>query len=92
MKYILLMVAPFFLQLLEVDPDVIMRVELGGSKSRSSSKKKGDALIVYLAIIVVVAALLGGYFTADAIMKRADAEYDAFAYAEQRRRQQRGYY
>lgn len=161
--YILLMAAPFFLQLLEVDPDVIMRVELlasdllyllvgvpivlsgvriwltslrraweersfaylatagwnsyaqihnmmsfarqapsafgrvvevlfGGSKSRSSSKKKGDALIVYLAIIVVVAALLGGYFTADAIMKRADAEYDAFAYAEQRRRQQRGYY
>ena len=50
----------------------------GGKKSRSKSSKKDEAMMVYLAIIVIVVALLGGYFTADAIMKRADAEYDLF--------------
>ncbi len=46
----------------------------GGSKKRRSSKN--DGAIIMLAILVVVLALLGGYFTADAIMRKADAEYD----------------
>ena len=48
----------------------------GGRKSRSS--KKGKELLIYLVIIIVVLAILGGFFTADAIRKRADAEYDMF--------------
>lgn len=56
----------------------------GGKKSKSKSSKKGEAAMVYLAIIVVVIALLGGYFTADAIMKRADAEYDLFEKVERK--------
>lgn len=39
-------------------------------------KKKGSEYIAALAILVVIVALLGGYFTASAIMKKADAEYD----------------
>jgi hypothetical protein len=39
-------------------------------------KKKGSEYIVALAILVIIIALLGGYFTASAIMKKADAEYD----------------
>lgn len=62
----------------------------GGKKSRSKSSKKGEEMMIYLAIIVVVVALLGGYFTADAIMKHADAEYDLFDKMERRyERQQR---
>ena len=43
----------------------------GGSKKRSSSKN--DGAIVMFAILVVIVALLGGYFTANAIMRKADA-------------------
>ena len=50
--------------------------EKGGR--RSSSSKKKDTAVVYVAIILVVLAVFGGYFTADAIMKRADEEYDLF--------------
>ena len=46
----------------------------GGSKKRNSSKN--DGAIVMFAILVVIAALLGGYFTANAIMRKADAEFD----------------
>ncbi len=46
----------------------------GGSKKRRSSKN--DGAIIMLAILVVVLALLGGYFTANAIMRKADAEFD----------------
>lgn len=42
-------------------------------------KKKKDDIVVALAIVVLLVAILGGYFTASAIMKRADREYDAFA-------------
>lgn len=56
----------------------------GDKKSRSKSSKKGEAMMVYLAIIVVVIAVLGGYFTADAIMKHADAEYDLFGKVERK--------
>lgn len=45
-------------------------------------KKKAEGYIVLLAILVIIVALLSGYFTASAIMKKADREYDAFAYAE----------
>lgn len=50
----------------------------GGSESRSRSSKKNDGMIIVLALVVVILALLGGFFTANAIMKRADAEYDLF--------------
>ena len=46
----------------------------GGSKKRSSSKN--DGAIIMFAILVVIVALLGGYFTANAIMRKADAEFD----------------
>lgn len=46
----------------------------GGSKKRNSSKN--DGAIVMFAILVVIVALLGGYFTANAIMRKADAEFD----------------
>ncbi len=42
-------------------------------------KKKSDTAVVGAAIILVVLAVCGGYFTAHAIMKKADREYDAFA-------------
>lgn len=56
----------------------------GGKKSRSKSSKKNDALVAYLAIALVALAIFGGYFTADYIMKRADANYDMFADYERR--------
>ncbi len=49
----------------------------GDGKSRRSSKK-GSEYTVLLAILVVVLALAGGYFTADAIMRKADRDYDGF--------------
>ena len=49
----------------------ISKAMLGGKK-----KKKGNEYIVILAILAVIVALLGGYFTASAIMKKADREYD----------------
>lgn len=39
-------------------------------------KKKGNEYIAALAIIVIILVLLGGYFTASAIMKKADQQYD----------------
>ena len=56
----------------------IVKALFGGSGKKSRSKDENSAYIAFLAILIVVLALLGGYFTADAIMKRADAEYDAF--------------
>ena len=55
----------------------ILGAIFGGKKKSKSDKDSG--IIALLAIVIVVLALLGGYFTADAIMKRADAEYDGFA-------------
>lgn len=43
------------------------------------NRKKKDNIVVALAIVVLLVAIFGGYFTASAIMKRADREYDAFA-------------
>lgn len=62
----------------------VMDALFGGSKSRSRSSKKNDAMVVYLAIAVVALAIFGGFFTADAIMKRADASYDMFGDIERR--------
>lgn len=61
----------------------------GGKKSRSKSNKKGEEMVIILAIVVVILAILGGFFTANAIMKRADAKYDMFdELARKRGRQQ----
>lgn len=43
------------------------------------SKKKGNTVIVLCAIFLLILAIFGGYFTASAIMKKADREYDMFA-------------
>lgn len=45
----------------------------------SKGKKKGNTVIVLLAILVLILVIFGGYFTASAIMKKADREYDMFA-------------
>jgi len=45
-------------------------------------KKKSETYIILLAILALIIAICGGYFTASAIMKKADREYDAFEYAE----------
>ncbi len=42
------------------------------------SKKKSETLVVLCAIMVLIIAIFGGYFTASAIMKKADREYDMF--------------
>lgn len=54
----------------------------GSGKSKSSSKKESNAAIA--ALILVVLAALSGYFTASAIMKKADKEYDAYSIARKR--------
>jgi len=41
-------------------------------------KKKDNTVIVLCAILVLILAIFGGYFTASAIMKKADREYDMF--------------
>ncbi|MGN1330020.1 MAG: hypothetical protein ACI4VN_01620 [Clostridia bacterium] len=46
-------------------------------------KKKSETYIVLLAILLLILAIFSGYFTASAIMKKADREYDAFASAEE---------
>lgn len=46
--------------------------------SVKGSKARGNGAIVLLAIVIVLLAILGGYFTASAIMKRADKKYDLF--------------
>ena len=43
------------------------------------SKKKGNTVIILCAIFLLILAIFGGYFTASAIMKKADREYDMFA-------------
>lgn len=42
-------------------------------------KKKDNSVIVLFAIFVLILVIFGGYFTASAIMKKADREYDMFA-------------
>lgn len=49
------------------------------------SKKKDSTIIVLCAIFVVILAIFGGYFTASAIMKKADREYDMFADLQKRK-------
>lgn len=56
----------------------IIKALFGGKE-----KKKGDAIVALCAILVVIIALFGGYFTASAIMKKADREYDLFAELEE---------
>ena len=41
-------------------------------------KKKDNTVVILAAIFVVILAIFGGYFTASAIMKKADREYDMF--------------
>lgn len=53
-------------------------------------KKKGQETLVLLAILLVVIALLSGYFTASAIMKKADREYDAYDILRKRASAQAG--
>lgn len=48
------------------------------------SKKKDNTIIVLCAIFVLILAIFGGYFTASAIMKKADREYDMFADLQKR--------
>jgi hypothetical protein len=44
----------------------------------SVKNQKGNAALILLAVVIVLIAILGGYFTASAIMKRADKKYDLF--------------
>lgn len=46
-------------------------------------KKKADTYIILAVFFVVITAALAGFFTASAILKKADREYDAFEYANQ---------
>ena len=57
----------------------VVEALLGGKK-----KKKGEETMVILAILLVILAVLGGYFTASAIMKKADREYDAYSILRRR--------
>jgi len=41
--------------------------------------KKGKGVIILFAVFVLILAVCGGYFTASAIMKKADREYDGLA-------------
>ena len=50
-------------------------------------KKKTETIIVLCAIFVLIIALFGGVFTANAIMKKADREYDMFADLQRGQRQ-----
>ena len=54
----------------------------GGSKKKK--KKKDNTIVILFAIFIVIVAILGGYFTASAIMKKADREYDMFADLQRR--------
>lgn len=65
-------------------PSAISRVAetlFGGSSRR---KKKDNTIVILVAIFIVIVAILGGYFTASAIMKKADREYDMFADLQRR--------
>lgn len=52
----------------------VVKALLGGK-----SKKKDNTVIILCAILVLILAIFGGFFTASAIMKKADREYDMFA-------------
>lgn len=54
-------------------PHALKRI---GKALFGGKKKKGSEYLGAIAIFVIIIALLGGYFTASAIMKKADAEYD----------------
>lgn len=47
--------------------------------------KKDNTIIVLAAIFVLIVAIFGGYFTASAIMKKADREYDMFEDLQRRK-------
>lgn len=47
--------------------------------SGTMKNSKGNGAIIVVAVIVVLCAILGGYFTASAIMKRADKKYDLYS-------------
>ncbi|MDR0886054.1 MAG: hypothetical protein LBN22_06825 [Clostridiales Family XIII bacterium] len=44
----------------------------------ATKKQRGNGAILMLALAIVLLAVLGGYFTASAIVKKADREYDLF--------------
>ena len=48
-------------------------------------KKKDNTLIALCAIFVLILAIFGGYFTASAIMKKADRGYDMFSDLKRRK-------
>ena len=58
-------------------PSALERI--GKSLFGGKSKKKGNTIVILCAIFVLILAIFGGYFTASAIMKKADREYDMFA-------------
>ncbi|MDR2610488.1 MAG: hypothetical protein LBC58_03430 [Clostridiales Family XIII bacterium] len=45
----------------------------------SLKNQRGNGAIILLALVVVACAVLGGYFTASAIVKKADRKYDLFS-------------
>ena len=50
------------------------------SRIASSIKnQRGNGGIILLAVLIVLIAILGGYFTASAIMKRADRKFDLYS-------------
>ena len=61
-------------------PSALSRI----GKALLGGKKKGNAIVVIIAIMAVILAALGGYFTADAIVRRTDAAYDAYGELEAR--------
>ena len=48
----------------------------GKSKKRSRSKNDGQAILILLVVIVVLIAILGGFFTANYLVHKADEEFD----------------
>ncbi len=60
-------------------PSVVGRIV--GGLFKGDDDDDGKAKLAILALLLVVLALLSGFLTANAIMKRADAEYDGFAEA-----------
>lgn len=41
-------------------------------------RRKGNAMLVLAVMFIVIMAVCGGWFTASALIKKADAEYDGF--------------
>jgi hypothetical protein len=46
----------------------------------SAVRSNRDSGVIVLAILIVALCVLGGYFTASAIVKRADRRYDLFGH------------